>query len=181
MNTYITMLSGVNLGNHFKISMDDLKSSYEALGFKKVRTYIQSGNVIFESGQSDIRKLAAIIKDKILKDFNFNVPVIIRDIHELKETTGKNPFMKNKGIDHDKLHVTFLQEEPVESIREKLNDINFLPDEFKLSGKDIYLYCPGGYGRTKLNNNFFERKLKMEATTRNWRTVNELLQIAETK
>jgi uncharacterized protein (DUF1697 family) len=178
MNTYIVMLRGINLGSHFKIKMDDLKSSFEALGNKKVRTYIQSGNVIFESGQADIQKLSTIIKNKILTDFGFNVPVIMRNIDEMTKTAANNPYLKRNGLSIEKLHVTFLQELPDKSTVEILKEISFLPDEFVVEGKEIYLYCPGGYGKTKLNNNFFERKLKMEATTRNWKTVNELVALS---
>jgi uncharacterized protein (DUF1697 family) len=99
----------------------------------------------------------------------------------MKAIAGFNPFIKKKNIDPRKLHVTFLSPEPGLSNVHALNGIHYPPDEFILKGKEIYLHCPDGYGRSKLNNNFFEKKLKVTATTRNWRTVNELIKLAESE
>lgn len=90
-----------------------------------------------------------------------------------------NPFLNRKNIDITKLHVTLLADEPAQANIDKLKDMHYEPDEFILCEREIYLYCPNGYGITKLNNNFFENKLKVTATTRNWKTMNELLSITE--
>ena len=90
-----------------------------------------------------------------------------------------NPFIKKKGIQLDKLHVTFLGTLPESSLVKAIEKLNFSPDEFVITGREIYLHCPGGYGNTKLSNNFFEKKLFVKATTRNWNTVNKLWEMAK--
>lgn len=147
--------------------------------FKEVATYIQSGNVVFKSDSklSDIR-LAQKIEKAIVAKYNFDVPVIIRSIEEWKNAISQNPFAKEKNIDLKKLHVTFLSEEPSVENVETINSTDYSPDQFVIKGKEIYLYIPESYGETKLSNNFFEKKLKVKATTRNWNTVNKLVEMA---
>ena len=106
--------------------------------------------------------------------------MIIRTIDELQILLHKNPFLKEKNIDKDRLHVTFLAEDPAQTNVNSIKDLDYKPDRFIISVKEVYLYCPNGYGRTTLNNNYFENKLKVTATTRNWRTVNELFRIMST-
>jgi len=179
MGKYISILRGINVSGSKMIKMDALRKMYESLKFKNVATYIQSGNVIFESNSTSPGELQKLIEKKILKVFGFEVPVIVIDKKEVAAVIKNSPFVKRKNIDVTKLHVTFLSEEPEQANIEKIEIAKYLPDEFIISGKAIYLHCPNGYGNTKLNNNFFENKLKVSATTRNWKTVNELLRLAE--
>jgi len=178
MQTFISILRGINVSGQKKILMADLKTLYEKLKFKEVTTYIQSGNVAFKGEEKwkDI-KLAQKIEGAIFKKYNFQVPVIIRSKEELKKIISSNPFLKEKNIDTKKLHVTFLSEIPAKTNVESIEDIDFSPDIFILNGKEIYLHIPVSYGETKLSNNFFENKLKVKATTRNWNTVNKLLEM----
>lgn len=175
MQTFISILRGINVSGQKKILMDDLKSLYDHLQFKDVKTYIQSGNVIFKSDEklSDA-ELAKKIEDEIFKKYKFQVPVIIRSEDEMEKIISANPFLKEKNIDPKKLHVTFLSKIPGKENIEQLEGMDFLPDRFKVSAKEIYLYVPNGYGETKISNTFFEKKLKVNATTRNWNTVNKL-------
>lgn len=92
----------------------------------------------------------------------------------MKRASTANPYLKRKGIEFDKLHVTFLAEQPEKADVEKIAGATFGNDSFELLGRDVYVHCPDGYVNTKLNNTFFENKLKVSATTRNWRTVNEM-------
>ncbi|MDQ2721365.1 MAG: DUF1697 domain-containing protein [Bacteroidota bacterium] len=180
MQTFVSILRGINVSGQKKMLMSDLKVLYEGLKFKDVITYIQSGNVIFKSEVkiSDI-ELAKKIELSILKKYGFNVPVIIRSVQELTKAISINPFLKEKNINLEKLHITFLSEIPKKENVENINALNFSPDQFIIIGKEVFLYCPGGYGETKLSNNFFEKKLKVNATTRNWKTVNKLLELAK--
>jgi uncharacterized protein (DUF1697 family) len=159
--------------------MDALKKMYMDLGFVNTHTYIQSGNVVFQTEKSKPCQLEQKIKDVILKVCGFDVPVIIKDSKELKVVLLSNPFIKKKDIDITKLHVTFLSQIPEQSFVNNLKEVNFPHDQFILTKDTVYLFCPSGYGDTKLSNNFFENKLKVTATTRNWKTVNELNKIAE--
>lgn len=178
MPVFLSILRGINVSGQKKILMSDLKQIYEQLDLKKVQTFIQSGNVIFESKSNKL--LAEKIEQKIRENYAFDVPVIIRTMAEMETTIKNNPFLITKGIELDKLHVTYLSEAlTVESIK-KIKEYNFEPDTFHIIEKEIYIHCPNGYGRTKLTNTFFEKKLNVCATTRNWKTSNELLTIMKT-
>jgi uncharacterized protein (DUF1697 family) len=179
MQTYISILRAINVGQR-KILMADLKALYEELKFKEVITYIQSGNVIFKTGKKIADQvLAKKIGQAIVKKYHFDSPVIIRTVDEMKKTIAANPFLKQRGINLEKLHVTFLAENPELSNVKSIQNLDYAPDKFIIAGKDVYLYCPNGYGITKLSNSFFENKLKVTAATRNWKTVNTLATLAD--
>ncbi|MEO9144034.1 MAG: DUF1697 domain-containing protein [Ginsengibacter sp.] len=177
MQIFISILKGINVGGQKRILMADLKTLYESLQLKDVITYIQSGNVVFKSdGTFPDIEIAKKIEKAIDVKYGFQVPVIIRTKKELQKIISDNPFLKNKSIDVKKLHVTFLSGKPFKINVESIEETNFSPDEFVIQGKEIYLHIPESYGETKLSNNFFEKKLKVSATTRNWNTVNKLLE-----
>lgn len=180
MKTYVTILRGINVSGHNMIKMADLKKMFETLPFENVQTYIQSGNIVFNAKPENDQNLEKLIHDTIQKTFSFSVPVIVLEEKELKNVQQNNPFLTERNEDAAKLHVTFLDAIPGIDLVDKLKEkANFLPDEWILDEKAIYLFCPNGYGKTKLNNNFFENKLKVTATTRNWKTVNELVSMSD--
>jgi uncharacterized protein (DUF1697 family) len=158
--------------------MADLKKLYEELHFSHVTTYIQSGNVIFQGKPADTHVLSKLIESRIDDTFGFDVPVIVRTVDEMRHIVKHNPFLKNRGQETDTLHVTFLSGQP-ETTDGVPDGKLYAPDSFILSGKEVYLDCPNGYGNTKLNNTFFEKKLRVTATTRNWKTTCTLLELAE--
>lgn len=177
MPSYISILRGINVSGKNKIKMDELKAMYESLGFTNITTYIQSGNVVFESQPAN--NISTLIEQKIKETFQFDVPVIIRKKSEINTISSKNSFLKEKGIELDKLHVTYLAEAPLEENITKIATYNFEPDRFIIVKQEVFVYCPNGYGKTKLNNTFFENKLKVKATTRNWKTTNKLTNILQ--
>ena len=180
MKTYIAILRGINVSGQKMIKMAELKKMFEELSFTNVKTYIQSGNIIFDSEPQDDQVLQQLIYDAVLKTFSFTVPIIILESQELKAVQQQNPFLCVRNEDISRLHVTFLDAIPKQELVAQLKEkAQFLPDEWMIDGKNIYLFCPDGYGKTKLNNNFFENKLKVTATTRNWKTVNELVSMSE--
>ena len=180
MEIFVSMLRGINVGGRKKVSMKELAEIYLKLKFENIITYVNSGNVIFSANRKDNMSLAQEIERSILNYFGFEVPVIIRSAGEMKMITGSNPFLPDKSDELDFLHVTFLSGKPTKTELERINSYNYHPDKFLIKNREIYLFCPGGYGRTKLNNTFFESKLNLTATTRNWKTVNELLKITGT-
>ena len=180
MNTYISILRGINVGGKNLIKMNLLKELYESLGFSPAITYIQSGNVIFQANRMAPEELEKILATAIASRFSFAVPVIVIEPAELKALVTQNPFTTKRSEDIEKLHITFLSQSPTLEITNSLNSNSYLPDELFVTNKAVYLYCPNGYGKTKLTNTFFESKLKVTATTRNMRTVMELLRISET-
>ena len=175
---YVAMLRGINVSGQKIIKMESLRASFEALGFSRVRSYVQSGNVIFETPKVSPNSLSRKITGKIQSDFGFSVPLVLRTSDEMKKIVGDNPFLKEEGIDRSKLHVTFLAELPAKATLGKLDALVALPDQLSAKGREVYLYCSNGYGRTKLSNNALEKLLSVEATTRNWKTVNMLARIS---
>ncbi len=178
MPTYISILRGINVSGHKMIKMEELASLFKSLYFKNVKTYIQSGNVVFQAIETGVHELAKRIEEKISEQFGFAVPVLVKEKNEIARVLQNNPFIKSNAKDVSKLHVTFLSNKPEQINIDKIQQGQYEPDEYIISGSVIYLYCPNGYGNTKLNNNFFESKLKVTATTRNWKTVNELMKMA---
>ena len=176
MTTYISMLRGINVGGRKKVKMDELKGLYESLGFGHVLTYIQSGNVVFEYERTEIPRLVDRIEKAMKARFGFDVPVVIRTRDEIERVIGKTPFA---GKDDSKVHVTFLSGKPTGFPTDEISRVKAAKEEFAFSDEEVYLFCPGGYGATKLSNGFLEKKLKRTATTRNWRTVNVLLSMAD--
>ncbi len=177
MAAYIAMLRGVNVGGHNTIKMDALQGLCQGLGFRNVETYVQSGNIVFQTATDNPAVLSKRIGETVLHSFGFNIPVIVRTSKEMRNVIGNNPFLKEKGIDSFKLHVTFLSETAQKGSEKKLETLATSPDRFYPASHEIYLYCPGGYGRTRLSNNAIEKALSVEATTRNWKTTNALFEM----
>jgi uncharacterized protein (DUF1697 family) len=177
MPTYISMLRGINVGGHKRIKMDQLRKSFEALGFEQVKTYIQSGNVVFSGGKLSTAVLSRKIEAKILGDFGFSVSVISRTQDEMERTIQNNPFVKDRGIDQTKLHVTFLAEAPAPSALQKMQALIAAPDQSRCAGREIYFYLPNGVSQSSLWKTPWERTLSVVTTMRNWKTVNSLYQM----
>ncbi|SNR72956.1 Uncharacterized conserved protein, DUF1697 family [Lutibacter agarilyticus] len=179
MASYIALLRGINVTGHNNIKMADLKQLFLNLGHLNVTTYIQSGNVIFNSKKTNIETLEKEIIDTVYKNFGYNIKVLVITKTELETIFNNNPFVKKNTIDRSKLHVTLLSYKPNLNKIETINCLNSTTnDEFKIKDKSIYLNCPNGYGKTKLNNNFFEKKLNVSATTRNWKTITKLIELS---
>jgi uncharacterized protein (DUF1697 family) len=175
---YIAMLRGINVGGQKIIRMEQLRRSCAVLGFKNVETYVQSGNIVFLAAKESPSALSKRISEGIRHDYGFPVPVLVRTAKEMEDVIRSNPFLKEKDIDAVKLHVTFLSNAPLQSALKRLETLPVQSDRFHAGRREIYLYCPDGYGRTKLSNTAFEKVLIVEATTRNWKTVNTLFEMA---
>lgn len=178
MPIYISMLRGINVGAHKRIKMEKLRSSCEALGFEKVRTFIQSGNVIFEAEKVSPTAISETIEKQILSDFGFSVDVISRTRDELAKIIRNNPLLKEKGLDPSKLHIAFLSEAPELAALKKLELLTLPPDRLRYLGKQIYLYFPNGVSGSSLWKHPLDRVLSVTSTMRNWNTVNQLCDIA---
>lgn len=174
--TYVALLRGINLGAHNKVSMADLRALFASLGADDVETYVQSGNIIFTSRDRP-PELTEAIEARIRRDLGLNVTVLLRTNAELAKVLAGNPFSRG-GREPTKLHVTFLAEKPDRAHTRTLDPKRSEPDEFRVVGQEIYLHCPNGYGRSKLSNAYFEQQLGVAATTRNWKTVTTLAELA---
>jgi uncharacterized protein (DUF1697 family) len=178
MNRFIAILRGVNVSGAKPMKMEALRKTFQQLGFTNVASYIQSGNVVFTSGETDTLLLAGKTAKAIQTDFGFDVPVLVLPAGDLKTIIDSNPL--NDGTnDPAFLHITFLSEPPAAFSLSEIESRKQGNEEIIITGKAVYLYCPHGYGKTKLTNTFLESKLKVAATTRNWKTACELVRMAE--
>ena len=173
---FISLLRGINVGGNKKICMSALAKAYDELGFKDIRTYIQSGNVIFKSNMENVSELAGIIEEKIKNTFGFEVRVIVRTKEEFWQIIENNPF---KNDDLSKLNVAFLSDTPQAGSAAGIDKVKDASEKYFINGKEIYIYYHNGVARSKISNGFFEKNLKVIATTRNWNTVNKLYELAK--
>jgi len=178
MQSYISLLRGINVSGQKKIKMTELAALYHSLKLQEVKTYIQSGNVVFQSDNKSLEELTKDIEQGIKQKFSFDVPVIVLTSSELTYALKKLPF-KNINVANDggKIMFSFLSELPTQATIEMLMSYVKAPESLIIENKVIYLHCPNGYGKTKLSNNFIENKLKLTATTRNLKTVIKLLEL----
>lgn len=177
MRTYISLLRGINVSGQKKILMKDLQALYESLHLRDVKTYIQSGNVIFTSSIKDISKLTLSIENAIKISYGFSVEVFINTPQDFSHVIENNPYVKATNENINRLYVTFLSEKPDRQAVKNLDNVQIGNDEFTLINKEIYLCCNSGYSKSKLSNTFFEKKIGIPATTRNWKTVNKLYEM----
>lgn len=175
MATCAVLLRAINLGSRNKIGMPALTALIEACGVRDVTSYVQSGNVIGRAGRSTPAKLESAIAGRIADDLGLDITVLVRTAAQLDAIAAGNPFLTT-GAEPGHLHVTFLATKPPADQVKALAARSFPPDEFAVVGREVYLHCPDGYGRSKLNNAFFEKQLGVSATTRNWRTVTALVE-----
>jgi uncharacterized protein (DUF1697 family) len=169
----VALLRGINLGARNKIAMGDLRELFAGLGAEDVTTHVQSGNVVY-AGAVD----ASAIEARIKRDLGLEITVLVRSAAELDRVVKRNPFAK-EASEPKQLHVTFLAEKAPASRVKELDPERSPGDEFSVAGREVYLYCPKGYGVSKLSNDYFEKKLGVPATTRNWNTVTKLAELAQ--
>lgn len=169
------MLRGINVSGQKKILMKDLAAMYESLGFGDVRTYIQSGNVVFSDDQDSVEMLESKIKTAIDETFGFDVSVIVRTPGYFGQVIEENPLSES---DTKRIYVTFLERIVPNEVPEPIKAGMASNDQLFMAGDKIYFHCPDGYGTTKLSNTFLERHLNVRATTRNWNSVNKLFALA---
>jgi uncharacterized protein (DUF1697 family) len=166
------------MAGHNMIKMSELTAMFISLEFKDTKTYIQSGNVLFShTGKLSAAELSGKIEKAILEKFGFPILAMTRTDKELVNLLSLNPYLNEPEFDPAKNAVVFLHEKPTGAQIEKVNDIDFPPDKFTISGNEIFIYCPNGFGKTKLYTNFFERKMRVTGTARNWKTITTILNL----
>jgi uncharacterized protein (DUF1697 family) len=178
MAILISILRGINVSGKNMIRMVALKKMYENNGFTDVQTYVQSGNVTFRAENSSPEELQQVIENSIKQEFGFDVPVIVLTVEKLQRIIAGNPFSQDPEKDPAFMHVTFLSAPPAWFDPGPILAKKTEGEEIVFSREAVYLYCPGGYGNTKLSNQFLENKLGVKATTRNWKTTNQLVRIS---
>ena len=174
---YVAFLRGINVGGKNKIKMEALRVSFDALGFENIKTYINSGNIIFETRQTNDKKLAEKIEKAIEIDFGLQIKTIVRSIDEIKNIIENNPFAGQFENDKD-LHVFFLDEKLPDEKREMLLSNNNENEKFVVQEREIFCLLRVSVLDSLIGKDYIAKKLKVAATARNWRTVNKVLEMA---
>jgi uncharacterized protein (DUF1697 family) len=168
---HVALLRGINLGARNRVSMADLRALFADVGFEDVATYVQSGNVVFKTSLAESDVIQAV-EEQITRRLRLSVTVLVRTKAQLARVLASNPYAGGKR-EPAKLHVTFLADRPSRVLEAQA----FEPDEFHVVGREVYLHCPNGYGKSKLSNAFLEKQLGVAATTRSWKTVSKLAEL----
>jgi uncharacterized protein (DUF1697 family) len=172
-NDKIALLRGINVGGKKPIKMAALRTLLEQAGFENVRTYIQSGNIGFKAPGARV-SIEKKIRRLIREQFGWDVPVVVRSQQYFRMLLEENPFA---DLDPTMLHVTLLNRKPAVAKIAAIKEIDFQEDRFETIQDAVFVHCPSGYQKTKLTNGFFEKKLSVPATTRNWKTINKLVDL----
>ena len=175
---HVALLRGVNVGGKHALPMKTLAEMFRDAGCGAVRTYIQSGNVLFEAKPALALRIPGLIERAIAHRFGFEAPVVLRSAAQLRDVARGNPFLK-AGADPKTLHVGFLRDRPAPPDIASLDPDRSPPDRFTLVGSEVYLHCPNGVARSKLTSQYFDSRLKTILTARNWNTVVTLLDLAQ--
>jgi uncharacterized protein (DUF1697 family) len=176
--TYVGLMRGINVGGKNRLPMKELTKVFVAAGCMDVRTYIQSGNVIFRAAAHVGAGLPVTITSEIARQFGYSVPLVLRTAAEIGDVLSNNPF-RVAGVSDDELHVLFLADVPARRSVADLDPDRSPPDAFAVRGREVYLRLPNGAARTKLTNAYFDSTLATKSTGRNWRTVTKLVELAQ--
>jgi len=178
VTSFVALLRGINVSGRRRIAMADLKLLLEGLGLEEVRTYLQSGNAVFRASADDPEGLALAIRGRIARDLGHEVAVLVLTAGDVARIVGSNPFVSLPGVDEKWLHVAFLLGEVSPSAFGALDLPAGQGEQARPADGVVYLSLPNGYGRTRLNNAYFEKALGTVATTRNWKTVRALADLS---
>jgi uncharacterized protein (DUF1697 family) len=179
MKTYIALLRGINVSGYKIIKMMDLRNLLAKHNFNNIRTYIQSGNIIFQTDNSDLQSIEREIHTIIKDYYDFEVPVFVINAKDIIRISKNNPFLIKRNEEINKLFVAFFNNIPEPSLVNNIKYSKAQKEEFLLMDKYFYLYYPEGVGKSKFSNNYIEQKLKIQSTIRNWKTVMKLVEITK--
>ena len=179
MPVLICFLRGINVGGRAIIKMEALRALFLSLKFERPQTYVQSGNVVFQTPERDLALLAARIKQAMEKKFACSPAIILRSVTELRAVVSGNPFAKRAAIEPAKLHVFFLVAQPAKNATKRLRELAVQPEELHLMGRELFIYFPNGVGKSKLPWARLDKALETQGTGRNWNSVTKILAMAE--
>jgi uncharacterized protein (DUF1697 family) len=176
---YVALIRGINVGGKHRVAMRDLKTIFEQAGCANVETHIQSGNVIFEASHTIAETLPGTVQLAIVGHAGFAAPVVVRSATQMRAILEDNPYAG--ASDGDRAHIMLLSKEPNAAAVASLDKRRGHPDEFEVSGSQIYLRLINGVAGTKLSNAWFDRRLETISTGRNWRTMTTLEQLVRAR
>ena len=180
MSKFVALLRGINVGGKHIIRMAELRALCEELGFTSVATYVQSGNIVFDTATRKEATVSEALEEAIRNRFGFDVAVMTRTASEIAVVAERNPFLREAKSDPTRVYVSFLPSRPTAARVRGIKSPATNGERFQVIGREIYLHYPNGYGRSKLTNVFFERALGIPSTARNARTVEALHRLTNT-
>ena len=172
-STHLALLRGINVGGKNMLPMKDLAAFFQEAGGKDVRTYIQSGNVLFNATERNASRIPELVTVRVGKRFGFEPPIVVRSAAEVAAVVEANPYPK--AVETDGLYVRFLADDPGAAMVKALDPKRSHPDVYSVIGREIYMNLLTGAAKTKLTNAYFDSKLATISTSRNWRTTTKLL------
>ena len=175
-NSYVALLRGINVGGKHIVPMKQLVEMFTVAKCVNVRSYIQSGNVVFTAPSKVANGLPDLLSKKIEERFGFAAPIVLRSREEMQKIARSNPFLK-AGLPEITLHVYYLADEPSSAAVKSLDPNRSPGDRFQVIGREVYMHLPNGAGRSKLTSAYFDSKLATVATARNWATTLKLLEM----
>ena len=173
---YVALLRGINVGGNTMVKMEELRRTFEALGFENVASYINSGNLAFDARKTSETNLVKKIEDAVERLIDKRVQVMVREQPDIEQVIANNPF-DGKYQNHKEMHVIFLRSELSEDQVAWLTDAAPTGEHFQVSGREIYCHLPMGVADSYLGRGQFEKKLGAAVTARNWRTVQKLAEL----
>lgn len=179
MTRCVSLFRGINVGGNQIVRMEALKELHRSLDFRDVQSYIQSGNVVFTSDNSNVEQVQKEIEDGFAQTFGFQVRVMVRTASELKAIIENNPFQNQPMRESNRIIALFLASDPSSTALEDIQKAYSGPEEIHIIGREAFIYYPEGMGRSKLTNTLLEKKLKTVGTARNWNTVLKLREMME--
>ena len=177
MGVYVALMRGLNVGKGNRISMRDLVPLFEEAGCDRVKSYVQSGNIVFRLDDGEIERLPEVVEGWIVKRFGVRTWIVLRDIDAMRITVANNPFAE-LNAPPTSVAVAFRRKQEAPLDIQFAGDLGAIPDRVEVRGNDCYLYLPNGFSGSKFPPKFFSKNLG-ETTTRNWRTVTKLLDMME--
>ena len=180
MISYIAFLRGINVGGNALIKMADLAKVFSSLKFKNVRTFIASGNVLFETTEADGKVLETKIEKALKKNFSLEISVMLRTNKEMEAVVKSHPFGKKVSDENWKLYVVFLKDKPADAAKKALVGLSGELESFAVSGREVYCALRKDHPKPTFSGNFIEKHLKTRATARNWNTVNKIIRLGTT-
>jgi len=177
MARQIALLRAINLGSRRRVAMGDLRDLLASLGYDDVRTLLQSGNVVLTSTRSGT-PLERQLEEELSTRFGIDIPVLVRTRAELADVIARNP-LADLADDPKRYEVTFLSAKPDAPRVRELADLDVAPEQFVISGREIYAWHPDGLQRSQLAAALSAGKLGVIGTSRNWSTITKLLALAD--
>jgi uncharacterized protein (DUF1697 family) len=177
MARQIALLRGINLGKNKRLSMADLRELMHALGYEDAKTLLQSGNVVFTASERP-GTVTRRIKARLARDAGIEADVLVRTRDEIAKIVARNP-LREQVTDPKRYLVVFLSEKPDPKLLREIDTEQFEPERFHVHGREIYVWLPQGVQKARLTHAFWEKRLHLTATSRNWNTVEKLLAVAD--